>query len=217
MKKLKANKLNVVSNNFSKLYNEGIIVVSQPPTRRVVNLDLYSGDNYDLQGTFEGNFFLSFPTIYFRLHYRKILDGRFCCCGLTVVAIGEDKNKVFAVPLPNVFLGGMVCIKLYGKYESLPELCKDVIQNFWSSEFNGDVASNMALYRRCLLGNYNKWQAKTKKMPNWVPSDRNLRIDRTFSKSFFYGDSYKKKGGSESSGDDPYEIVRNDHIYDEDG
>jgi hypothetical protein len=190
--KIKANKLSVISNNFSELYNEGIVVVEQPPARRIVTLDLRR-QCYDLSlsESFQGSFFLSFPLIYFRLHYRRHTDGCFSCTNLCVVAANNNVNKAFALPLPNIYYGGTVCICLgIGKHKSLDALSKDAIKNFWSSEFNGEVDDNLRIYQRSLLGNYNRWQDKTKKFPNWVPTSRNLRLEEDFSKSSFYGEAY---------------------------
>jgi len=193
----------IISSNFSTMYNEGVVVVSQPPTRRVVQINLYVRDDYDEdedenEGVYSGNFFLSFPLMYFRIQYRKNFHKKqqhFTAMQLHVVfAASDNKSKAFIPPLPNIDDSMRVCIELPDQqFSNIDDLCKAVVACFWATDFNDGMYDAYEQYDMdSLLGDYRKWQKKTKKQPTWIPNGRSLKQVDGFNKDFFYGESFKK-------------------------
>jgi len=190
--------LQMVESNFSPMYNEGVTVIAQPPTRRIVQINMeYRGEEGEEPG-YNGNFFLSFPLMYFRIQYKRYFEKnkeQFSASSLHVIfAVADNKSKAFIPPLPNVDDLMRVCIELPKKrFSNVDDLYKAAIDCFWSTDFNDGMT--IALYQYdcdSLLGNHRKWQNKTKKQPIWIPNGRSLKPIENFDKKFFYGSSFKK-------------------------
>lgn len=168
----------MISNNFHESCDQGVVVIKQPPMKRMVKFSLREKRR-------RGLFFLSLPLIYFRLHYKKRIN--FFAKDLHMVFV--DNDKLFCPVLPNISQGANVCIKLPKKgYSSLEELYNRVIEIFWQSEFNGTMPySSESMYKNSLLYDYTTWQDKTKSEPNWHPSEKELNLCRNITNNFFYG------------------------------
>jgi hypothetical protein len=193
--------LQIIANNFSSMCNEGVIVVSQPPTRRVVKIDMvYRDEDFDDDSIgYSGNFFLSFPLMYFRIQYRRYLDNKnretFRATQLHVIfAVANNASKAFIPPLPNVNDLMRVCIELPPTYfRNIEDLYKAAIACFWATEFNDGMFDALGEYDEdSLMGDHRKWQRKTKKQPTWIPNGRSLKPFENFDKRFFYGSAFKK-------------------------
>lgn len=191
----------IISSEFSTLYNEGVVVVSQPPTRRVVEINLeYRDDDFESEeGShatgYMGNFFLSFPLMYFRIQYSKRSSGWLHAQKLHVIfAVAKNKSKAFIPPLPNIDETMQVCIDLpYKRFSNINDLCKAVITCFWSTDFNEEMHDAYSSYdANSLLGDHRKWQDKTKSDPTWIPNGHKLVLNEYFDKEHFYGKSFRK-------------------------
>lgn len=200
--------LNIISNNFSKLYNEGVVVVEQPPIRRTIEMYLENRYNATYSKSdpnrtiklckypsYSGNFFLSFPTIYFRIHYlkyRKKLEF----LNLNVVFL-DNKKKICVPPLPNIDLNMRVCVGLFNralehKFSNIDDLCRSIVVDFWSSQFNTEMSDAYERFYKMnsLLGDHRKWQIKTKSNPDWIPNRGLIPVKRDFTKDFLFGKNF---------------------------
>jgi hypothetical protein len=196
----------LISNNFSPVYNEGIAVYLQTPVRRLVNLVLDTRNIEDeAEGDeegYRGNFFLSFPHVFFRLRYNKTGEKfeRFGFVSLKVAFGTSPKmKKLYMPPLPNISEDLEVCLDYSPKRKTLDELCKECVASFWRSTFTDDILAmydGEDYYYRLdsLLGDHRKWQKKTKKDPKWIPSARSLVLWGDFDKKEFLGESFIKSG-----------------------
>lgn len=183
----------IVSSLFSEKINEGVIVISQPPMRRIVNIN-YSYCNND-KLVYKANFFLSFPLMHFRIQYKLLENKKFKAEGLYVISTVENnKNKAFVLPLSNIYCTGEVCINLQNKsYAKLETLCKNVIAKFWTTKFDDSMIEYYEYYNiDDPLTDHRLWQEKTKKNPNWIPNGRNLKLNTDFDKELFYGENLKR-------------------------
>jgi hypothetical protein len=192
--------LNIVSNNFSSAYNEGVAVVMQSPIRRTINMRLDNRITYEKHfgmsilkehPSYLGNFFLSFPTILFRIHYiKKIKNIPF---QLHVVFL-NNKNEMCIPPLPNIDQCMRVCLPLpMVRFSDVETLCDSVITTFWSSEFNSGMANSCEQFYKIgsLFGDHRKWRRKTKANPDWIPNRGLVSVNRYFTKNFLYGVAFK--------------------------
>lgn len=189
-RKLKMNKPIIVSNNFSPMYNEGVMVVAQPPTRRTVSINMDESDGY------QDNFFLSFPLMYFRIQYKRYSERNkrlFVASQLHVIFVSKNNKNVFVPPLPNIDCMMRVCIPLpNSRFTNIDELCREVISCFWYTEFNDGMyeAYEDNYNSDSLLGDHRKWHNKTKTQPNWIPDGRSLKLIVNFDQRFFFGSSF---------------------------
>ena len=203
--------MKMISNNFSKLYNEGVVIYVQPPARRMAKVqfsrtefDYYS---YSQDDSYNENFFLSFPHIAFRIRYRlgsgRKRKGTYSAVDLKVIFTNSEKlTKRFIPPLPNIDEGMKVCIELPNKgFATLEELSKVVIAKFWATNFNDGMYDAFQEYEEnSTLGDHRKWAKKTKKNPKWVPNGRSLVIWNNFDRDDFFGKCYAR----DEEGDDGY-------------
>jgi hypothetical protein len=196
----KIDRTKIVSNNFSNSYNEGVAVVIQSPSRRVVRLKIRDFEDQDYANRKEcnGNFFLSLPAVYFRIHYICGKNKKYLARNLHVV-FANNKN-ILIPPLPNIDFNMRVCIPLPQKgFVEIDDLCSAVVFKFWSSQFTDDILENYESYdSKSILGDFRKWHNKTKTNPDWIPNRGFKVIDEKRQKfsgitnDFFYGESFKK-------------------------
>jgi hypothetical protein len=198
----------LISNNFSKLYSEGQAVFLQPACRRIVRLELWADDDrgyydenddeYGKSADYFGNYFLSFPDMLFSVMYRiksKAVFFRELLCAFT----DKKHKKLYMCSLPNVSESFDVCMGDFpynNGYKSIEKLYNVLANRFWSSTFDSSFDSSLGgsyeMYSDKLLGNYNRWQQKTKKDPNWIPSTRSMiPSDYDDYEDFFWGTEYK--------------------------
>ena len=178
----------IISDNYSLSYAEGVAVFHQPPVRRIISAKTYSWNT--APGV--ANFFLSFPSILFRVHYYKQLSCPYRFRRLHVVFCNEKKDKHYMPSLFNVGKNLEVCLgnNRSGLFPNLEVLCKHVVSDFWASSFNNEISHSNIYYKDSVLGDLKKWQAKTKSNTTWVPS-RSLKVSEFFNHDHFYGESFK--------------------------
>lgn len=179
----------LVSNKFVEDSNEGVAIYVQPPAKRIVRITSAGNDgeygNYDYDGdylqdhhSYKGNFFLSFPHVVFRVHYKSFGNRGYMPTDLRVAFANKMKpSRLFIPPLFNITNDLSVCITLPNKYFlTLEECVKESVKAFWRTEFVDSMfdAHESHYDRKSLMGDARKWQKKTKKNPNWVPNGKSL-------------------------------------------
>lgn len=214
----------IISNNFSSLHNEGVVVFRQNPIRRLVQLDFenrewiwdedeneedWDSDEWK-KNSLKGNFFLSLPYSFYRIDYvkidpvekpkkfRPVMKPGFYPRSLLFVLGDKNLKNAYIPPFSNIDAYMKVCISLGGPFGSVEELTNSVVSNFWQTTFNLDIVCAISNYgRKSLLSDHRKWQKKTKAEPLWVPNGRFLRPWLSFDPDFFFG-----KSGNQLSDDD---------------
>jgi hypothetical protein len=170
----------IISNNFSDLYNCGVAVFVQPPAKRNLYFNLSQLENSDgmrYKGFEDINdrYFLSFPYVGFSIHYVKKQEGISLHSLYLAFSTNLQMTHLFLPSLTNISINLHVCLGITPSMNSIEDLCKDVVGNFWSSEFNEDLDCCLYEYsHRSILGSPILWQNKTKKNSSWVPTCRNL-------------------------------------------
>lgn len=153
----------------------GLCVWQQAPSRRVVSIVM--------NGKPRG-YLLSLPHVLFRIEYTSDRENLYFSEVSAVLAAQErmtKKTSVYSMPFPNIDDDvGDVCMPPFrGRGKNLDELCKSVVGTFWSSFFNDmDGGYRWLQYvdsgKEFLLGDYDKWEKKTKSDPSWTPSARSM-------------------------------------------
>lgn len=186
----------LISSEFSRIDGEGVIVWRQSPAKRMIAVKTSTyDDKYQLN-----RYFLSFPFIFFKIKYsyrkRTFLEKiffkkhQFVFDQLSVAfSIKGNLNDLFKPPLYNIYSDTKCCLGRYcfDSFKNKDDLIKYVIDYFWSTDYNGEVNYSIAEYfeENMLLGNFGRWEEKTKKNPNWMPTKKELlSLDlRTFKES----------------------------------
>lgn len=176
----------------SRRYGE--LIYRQDPSRRSIEINSEWNEELD-----EARYFLSFPYVFFGISYQvrqtKIENKRpysYRAVALKVCfGADPDLKKNYHASLPNIQGDGGVCINLPAKYfSSLDELAKSVVQNFWQSAFDpSEIESYYASYHpKKIMASLPKWQAETKKDPNWIPSNRQMVLNHNPEDIFILND-----------------------------
>lgn len=181
----------IISNEFDSDKNYGIAFYSQSPQKRIIKvnrlkrLERMSQDRIDyfdfkINENNVGNFFLSFPKINFIIiydrTYHSINKYRYSLINFGIAFSDLNNEELYIPSLYNVDEECNICTSQrdYGAW-SLEDLFDQSIKDFWSSEFiMPELSDNVNLYKTRILGNYEKWQKKTKENPNWIPSKREM-------------------------------------------
>lgn len=83
----------------------------------------------------------------------KSLDDNLCCC-----------------VLPNIHIGGSVCLSKQDKIGSINNVCEKVISSFWSSQFNSDLSDQWLKKGSVssLISTGKLWEEKTREDPLFI-------------------------------------------------
>lgn len=188
----------IISNNFSSECNEGVVVWRQPPVRRMIFLDM-SDISYALNFP-KTNYFLSFPYIFYSMHYKVQQKGKISLIRLLLsFSPTSELNKLFYPALFNIESNLQCCLGndffIFQNIENIEKLCSIVINSFWQSEYSDDISGSIDQYslKKTILSNYLKWENKTKENPLWVPDKKDLLEGNTESyyMSYFMGNRFK--------------------------
>lgn len=175
----------IISNNFSSMNQEGVVVYRQSPNRRVISY-------------YRNRYFLSFPYIFYSIKYMRLMkEDKFKYNGLTIsFSATLELNKLFFPALYNCNAQQQCCLdEVESKFDSVEILCKQVIHQFWSSEFNFDLTGSYSRYfeKHMLLSDYNKWSEKTRSDPAWIPNESELVPSLYINMNSFVGISFREK------------------------
>lgn len=150
----------------------GVAIFSQTPNRRLIRLY----DNW---------YFLSFPHILYKILYTK--DSGLIFFGDMSVCFSNNENpkqndSIFVPALLNCS-GDHTCLGDiddalgdFKFFQDVDSLCKAVVTEFWKRKFNWETAGAFSQYvnRHLLLGDFKRWEKKTKAQPKWIPSPINM-------------------------------------------
>lgn len=162
---------------ISNLYNpenreEGCAIYRQFPQKRIISVKLthqrWANDYSAFHRKNIGTFFLSFPTIEFKIFYHKY-QNTFVRDSLKCVFTNLKGNKYYIPCFYNLYGCGTVCTNRESREPTLEILFETSINDFWSSNFCLDLSENVGQYFSRTLGSFEKWQKKTKNNPNWIP------------------------------------------------
>jgi len=175
----------MVSNKFVEDAGEGVAIYVQPPAKRIIHIGSqghdedsdYDSDYLEEYHTYDEKFFLSFPHVIFRVHYRKSGTG-YMASDLRVAFANKMKpTKLYVPPLFNIDNTLRVCVTLPNKFfRTVDECVEQAVLAFWRTKFEDSMydAYGANYDRKDLVGDPRKWQRKTKKNPKWVPNGRSL-------------------------------------------
>lgn len=142
------------------------VIFLQSPNRRIIT---YRNNTY----------FLSMPYVLFKVNYTSAgrkFQFHSLQVGFTTTKKIANRTKIFQPPLPN--MGNYVCLGRYSPwpFDSIEDMCASVIQKFWAGNFTNSMNSYW-LHYKCdgrILGDFEKWQKKTRENPKWIPSAKYL-------------------------------------------
>lgn len=88
---------------------------------------------------------VSIPFVQFYLHLSNAGEGKYglnrCYVSCTKAPVRRMEDSVFRMPTPNVFPDGHVCLGgIRSENAPLREISADLMQKFWGSPFNRDLA-----------------------------------------------------------------------------
>ena len=188
MKIIEHTKSEVPKNSFTKLEiqmrqklgypameESGKIIVRCPPTKRIISQSYEEDEDFIDENNLH-KYFVSLPEMIFRIDYKKykcVPKSFYESCSIYIAFV--SKGKLYRVPFYNTSDNGAVCIE-ESTEESLEELTKSCINDFWKTGFTGEIRDNYIEYaeKKMTLGNFKKWQEKTKANPEWIPDDEYL-------------------------------------------
>lgn len=196
----------IVSHRFSSMYNEGIVIWRQDPIRRMITIKTLAENHAGVANHWEfNNYFLSFPYVFFRISYKfnkkSFLDyfllnrRKLQFISLEIdFSITPKMGKFFKAPLYNIYRNNLCCLGFpIVKSKNVEILSKEIINHFWSSQFNQEMRQmhDEYLNEKMWISNYNSWQFKTKKDPSWIPNEKNLLVNKTNLVNYL-GKNYKE-------------------------
>lgn len=135
------------------------------------------------------NYFLSFPHCVFKIEYdHDEKNKKFNLIELNFFL--SNGKKLYIPPILNSSSGRICCpknIKGNKKHKSLKDFLNFIVSGFWSSKFSDDIECDIIDYEDSnkKIVDYDYWQRKTKKEPNWIPSYRCLV-------EYLYDDEFQK-------------------------
>lgn len=138
------------------------------------------------------NFFISLPSVIFKILYKKnygLFEQTYLMIAFT------DNNKIYYPALPNISACLSVCSPLVPSNMNLENLAKEIISNFWMSEFNYTYSGSLGVLEIFRNRNAKKikryffdWQEKTKNDLNWIPN--NFVELSKFNFDYFFDEDY---------------------------
>ncbi|RTK97275.1 MAG: hypothetical protein EKK64_01725 [Neisseriaceae bacterium] len=156
-----------------------VLYCVQKPCKRIINsqnpIEILN-DRYRYKGK-PINYFLSFPYCVFRIQYNIYDKDQLSIDSLHLCF--SNGKKLFYPPFLNASYG-YIClpdsVKKTKKFKTLKHFLDFAILGFWSSKFSDDIIDDLIDYKeeKKKIIDYNYWQKKTKKNPNWIPSSKSL-------------------------------------------
>lgn len=166
--------LNVLKHVFHELYNEGDIIIVQPPAKRVVRIDTYYENEYGDDESEDRNYYLSFPHVIFRIRYSK-KNNNYHPMKIRVAFVDKaNPKKLYMPPLANISCDGQVCIPVPSSAKTVTDLAKKWIADFWRTQFNESATDTLEYYHGMVLGSPKSWEKQTHRNPKWIPNGRSL-------------------------------------------
>jgi hypothetical protein len=159
---VEANDLVVVPKNTKlfKAYPKGSIMVLEfPPAVRATPFKSKKGD---------GIFHLAFPYVVFVIFISDI-GSSFVRVGFANKPLKDLKSELFLPYLPNVDSNFALCMNLpFDDDDSLVEKANSIIEEFWGSHFNNDLAENFEKHVDARVSTLDRWARESERNPLFV-------------------------------------------------